>query len=380
MKGKDNNSFKEKAPAKGARYDGRALNAAIERLPGGAPKMAALLDAIRQADQAQDHRWRLWFRYDYACEATFRDDPPKCMPVVAEFQAIFEEHPDALGPDGHQAYLMIMQMGIDPIVGLPQIPLAQWEKLMEQYLGLTKRFNMARRTYWWQMCQFMIYVDFDKAYQYFQKFWKSGRDAISDCRACERSNAVRLSLLAGDREGAEEYAAPLKAGRVSFCADTPQKMWLAYLEDDYRRGDYAAAAPMAESLYRKGNKDRSNLDYVGAVLQCWAHTDLDRAVALCESCLVWSLGMWDQRLVYLFDKGAWLTFRELAKGMETVKLELPKEFPLWKEDGSYSTRALAEHFYSQAEEIARRFDLRNGSGWYRTDLELAGREPVTMPG
>ena len=66
--------------------------------------------------------------------------------------------------------------------------------------------------------------------------------------------------------------------------------------------------------------------------------------------------------------------------METVKLELPKEFPLWKEDGSYSTRALAEHFYSQAEEIARRFDLRNGSGWYRTDLELAGREPVTMPG
>ena len=187
-------------------------------------------------------------------------------------------------------------------------------------------------------------------------------------------------MLFRSREGAEEYAAPLKAGRVSFCADTPQKMWLAYLEDDYRRGDYAAAAPMAESLYRKGNKDRSNLDYVGAVLQCWAHTDLDRAVALCESRLVWSLGMWDQRLVYLFDKGAWLTFRELAKGMETVKLELPKEFPLWKEDGSYSTRALAEHFYSQAEEIARRFDLRNGSGWYRTDLELAGREPVTMPG
>ena len=44
------------------------------------------------------------------------------------------------------------------------------------------------------------------------------------------------------------------------------------------------------------------------------------------------------------------------------------------------TRALAEHFYSQAEGIARRFDLRNDSGWYRTDLELAGREPVTMPG
>lgn len=379
MKGKDSNTFKEKSPAGGKRYDGRALNAAIQRLPGGAPRMAALLDAIRQADEAQDHRWRLFFRYDYACEATFRDDPPKAMPVAAEFQAIFEEHPDVLGPDGREMYLMIMQMGIDPIVGLPQIPLSQWEKLMDQFLGLTKRFNLAHRTYWWQMCQFMIYVDFDKAYQYFQKFWKTGRDAISDCRACERSNAVRLSLLAGDREAAEEYAAPIKAGRISFCSDTPQKMWMAYLEDYYRHGDYKAAAPMAESLYRKGNQDRSNLDYVGAVLQCWAHTDLDRAVALCESRLVWSLGMWDQRLCYLFDKGAWLTFRSLAEQMETVKLELPKEFPLWREDGRYDTRALADWFYGQASEIGQRFDRRNGSSWYREDLRVAGLPPKTMP-
>ena len=32
--------------------------------------------------------------------------------------------------------------------------------------------------------------------------------------------------------------------------------------------------------------------------------------------------MWDQKLVYDFSKGAWLTFRELGKRMETVKLEL----------------------------------------------------------
>lgn len=341
--------------------------------------MAALLDAIRQADEAQEHFWRLFFRYDYACEATFRDDPPKCMPVAAEFQAIYEEHPDALGHNGAEMYLMIMQMGIDPIAHLPQIPMSQWEKLMEQYLGLTKRFNLAHRTYWWQMCQFMIYVDQKRAYECFQKFWKTGRDAISDCRACERSNAVRLSLLAGDREGAEEYAAPLKAGRISFCSDTPQKMWMAYLEDYYRHGDYKAAAPIAESLYRKGNKDRSNLDYVGAILQCWAYTDNDRAVTLAESRLGWRIGMWDQRLSYLYDKGAWLTFRELAKGMETVHLELPKEFPLWREDGSYSTQALADYFYSQAAEIAARFDGRNSSRWYADDLKAAGQMPRTMP-
>lgn len=379
MKGKDSNNFKEKIPVKGKPFDGPAMNAAIQRLPGGAPRMAALVDAIRHADAAEDHRWRMFFRYDYACEATFRDDPPKAMPVAAEFQAIFEEHPDVLGPDGREMYLMIMQMGIDPISHLPQIPMEQWEKLMDQFLGLVKRFNLGLRTYWWQMCQFLIYVDQERAYQCFQKFWKTGRDALSDCRACERSNAVRLSLLEGDLEGAEEYAKPIKAGRISFCSDTPQKMWMAYLEDYYRRGDYKAAAPIAESLYRKGNKDRSNLDYVGAVLQCWAYTDNDRAVSLAESRLVWSLGMWDQALLYLYDKGAWLTFRELGKRMEKVRLELPGEFPLWREDGEYDTGELAEWFHRQAAEIAGRFDARNGSKWYRKDLEAAGRMPRTMP-
>ena len=40
MKGKDNNSFKEKAPAKGARYDGRALNAAIDEFEAEYPAEA----------------------------------------------------------------------------------------------------------------------------------------------------------------------------------------------------------------------------------------------------------------------------------------------------------------------------------------------------
>ena len=366
------------------RFNGDALYNAAQRLPNGGPRMSALMEAIRQADAAEDHYWRMLLRYDYACQAIFHDDPPKAMPAAAEFNRIFDEHSGALyaaSQDGApEMHLMITQIGIDPIVNLPQIPMEQWEDLMKEFRALVQKYHEGLRTYWSQMCQFWQYVDRDQAYTYFQKFWKTGRDGLSDCRACERSLAVRICLLAGKRNEADVYDKPMEQGRIWFCNDTPQRYWLAYLEDDYRRGDYAAAAPMAESLYRKGNKDRSNLDYVGAVLQCWAHTDLDRAVALCESRLVWSLGMWDQRLVYLFDKGAWLTFRELAKGMETVKLELPKEFPLWKEDGSYSTRALAEHFYSQAEEIARRFDLRNGSGWYRTDLELAGREPVTMPG
>ena len=65
--------------------------------------------------------------------------------------------------------------------------------------------------------------------------------------------------------------------------------------------------------------------------------------------------------------------------METVKLELPREFALWQEDGEYRSQELADWFYAQASETAQRFDRRNGSDWFCRDLELSGKPPKTMP-
>lgn len=354
------------------KFNGEALKDAMEQLPKGAPKMAALLDAIQQADQAKDAYWQLIFRYDYACEATFRDDPPKAIPAAAQFAPIFEENPDALPEDGgSECYLMITQMGIDPIVFLPQIPREQWEALMEQFYTLVKRYHVGLRTYWWQMARFWQYIDKAKAYEYFQRFWKTGRDGLSDCIACERSYAMRMSLLVGDRRGADEFAKPMEAGRVWFCSDTPQLYWLAYLEDALDRGDLKEAEPLANKLYRKGDRDKSDLSYLGAVLRCWAYTDLDRAVALAAKRLDWTMGMWDQKKVYDFYKGAWVCFRELSKKMETVKLELPEKFPLYRMDGTYSVQELALWFHSQAADIGERFDRRNGSQYFAEDLAKA---------
>lgn len=360
-------------------FDGDVLESIIRNLPGGKARMDALLPAIQQADEEQDHFWRLMFRYEYACEATFRDDPPKCMPAAAEFHAIYQEHPEALKrrsfTGAMDMHLMILEMGIEPIIGLPQIPMEQWQGLMDQFYALVKEYHLGLRTYWWQMCQFWQYIDKEKAFEYFQKFWKTGRDGVSDCRACERSNAVRICLLMGDQAAADEYARPIEDGRMAnSCSDTPQKCWLNYLEDALDRGDLKQAEPRANALYRKGNRDKSDLDFIGAVLRCWSFTDLDRAVTLAVSRLEWSLGMWDQKLVYDFDKGAWTCFRQLAKRADTVELTLPEAFPLYREDGVYSPQALADWFYAQAEKIGRAFDARNGSDYFRKNLALAGRD------
>lgn len=353
-------------------FDGDRLDRNIKELPKGGPMMAGLLDAIRQADEAKDAYWQLYFRYKYACEATFRDDPPKAIPVAAEFAGIFEENPNALPENvGAEAYVMITQLGIDPIVNLPQISKKQWEEMMDRYYDLVKRFHMGYRTYWWQLTQFWQYVDKEKAFEYFQKFWETERDDLSDCRQCEQSYAVRMSLMMGDEKAAEEYGKSLKEGNIFFCSDNPQRYWQYMIDYAMNKGDLKTAAPLANKLARKGSRDRSDLSYMGAALRCFAYTNMDQGISLLKKGMEWTIGMWDQRKCYDFYKGAYVYCKELSKENHTVELALSKEAGCYQKNGIYNCSDLAEWFYRQAEEIGKRFDKRNQSDYFAKDLALA---------
>jgi hypothetical protein len=371
FKGNKDNMGKQKPKT----FNGERMNSQIERMPNGAPQMAALQQAIQQADAAQDHFWRLTFRYEYACEATFHDDPPKAMPYASEFSSIYEEHPDALPSEsGAEAYLMITQIAIDPIANLPQIPFSQWEALMERYMELIKRYNVGLRTYWSQYCQFYQYVDKEKAYAGFQKFWKTGRDGLSDCRACERSLAVKMCLMMDDRAAAESYSKIMEQGRLRFCSSTPQRYWLYYLEYALDKGDLKEAEKRANALYRKTRNEKTDLSYYGAILRCFAFTDLERGAALLDKQFPLTVRMWDQKLVYDFYKGAWCFCYRLAKERDTISLDFSEgDFPIWNANGVYRCSELADWFYGQAKGIAERFDLRNGSNYFTQNLELAGK-------
>ncbi len=353
-----------------SQFDGAGIETQILKI-ARPYRLKAIGDAIKQADAAEDLHWRLMFRYMYASEATFHDDPPKAMPAAAEFAQIFEQHPDALGPDGKEAYVMIMQLAIDPIVSLPQIPLKQWEQMMEQFWQLIKRYHIGHRIYWWQKCQFTIYLDLDQAFAYYQKFWKTGRDVLSDCRACEHSYGVKMHLLMGDYEGAEKCAKPIKSKHLWFCNDTPHKMLVAYIEDAMDRGDLTTALPYARQLKRIGHRDRGDLSYMGAVLRCFAYDDKATALDLIEEGLPWSVGLWDQKMIYDFYKGVWTVFHQIGKERETLHIHIPNQLAVYREDGTYEVSALEEWVYTQLQDVAGRFDQRNGTDYFAKNLEKA---------
>lgn len=353
-------------------FSGSGMMYQIDGLPDGTVKMNALSDAIRKADAANDPYWRLVFRFEYAWQAAFDDDPPKAIPIGAEFNAILAEYPDALPPEQKDyLHLVIMQNIVNPIAALPQIPIAEWKRLMDEFYTLTQHYQIGERIYWWRMANFWQYIDKTQAFAYFKNFWNSKRDKVSDCEACDVSHAVHMSLLMGDRKAADQYAKPLKNGQLMLCSDTPQLMWLAYLEDALRRGDLEEAHPLANKLYREGIRDKSDLGYLAAILHCWAYVDLDLAIHQIGMRLDWALSMWDQKKKYDFYKASWVCFHELSKKQDRISLPLSAAFPLYQEDNMYHTAVLAQWFYTQAEQIAERFDTRNGSDYFKQDLAHA---------
>ncbi len=355
-------------------FDGDKLIKIIHKLPRGKQRIEAFEDAIRLADGAKDTYWQLGFRSNYAGEVYLQDDPPKCIRAAAEFGPIFEKAPQEIQRNSAlvEAYLMVTQLGVDVMQSLPQIPMTQYEALLEQYNLLTKRFGMGRRTYFWQMHNRWEYADPGRALEYMEMAWKTPQEGdYGNCTACEYSWAVVQYVRMGRLEEARRYAEPLETYRFAPCENSFQRIWAAYLEAALDRGDLEEAVPLAQKLYKKGNRIRTDLRFIGPVLRCWGMTNFDRGLSLFSRRLEWALGMWDQKMVYDFNKGACVLFRRLAGERQWVTLKLPCEFPLWREDGRYPVKELADWFLTQTQDIGRRFDRRNSSRYFEQDLAAA---------
>ena len=114
-----------------------------------------------------------------------------------------------------------------------------------------------------------------------------------------------------------------------------------------------------------------DLSFFGAVIRCFAYTNMDKAVEKFQIGMKMVLGLWDQIKVYNFYKGAYVCFHELARTKDTVVLDMPEKFPLYQEDGNYNCNMLEQWFYGQACTIGDKFDERNKSSYFKDNMRLA---------
>ena len=100
-------------------------------------------------------------------------------------------------------------------------------------------------------------------------------------------------------------------------------------------------------------------------------TDLTKGVKLFEKHLDWVFTSKNPHSNMKFYIGAAAVFTKLAQKKDEVKLKLPEKFKLYKADGIYSTKTLAEYYQSKALDLINKFDKRNESDFYMKEYNYA---------
>ncbi len=352
-------------------FSGERINKAILALPEGKPRLDALQDAVAQADRAADPYWRLRFRADYICDAVYFDDEAKILPFCGEFFALLEEYPGVLGEPLEQlSCFLVAKRAAALCQVLPQIPMTVCEGFLERLAELTRRYGKGSRLYHNLACEFYLGGDLDRAAAHFEAFQKAKLDMQSKCRACEQSFMVRYALATGDWALAERSARPIFDGSMT-CHDVPWDTYHTYIEAYLDRGEIKKADPLVRQLSRGGIRDVSDTEYMGTLLRFYGMQNRVGA-ALLQRYLPWPLSLWDRGRQFYFYQGAWVLCTAGPLDRE-VTFYLPRQFPLWREDGRYRWGDLADWFYGAAADIAGQFDRRNGGTVYRDTLARTER-------
>ena len=290
------------------------------------PRRAAVnQEYVALADRLGLPRERISGRYDLAWAYAMGDDPAKALPVCAEFFALWEDHPGAVQgrAEGPSAAMIACYVA----VSLPQVPLAECEKLLERFHQQVQKAGVGERLWQLHACDFCLMTgDLAGAQVHLDRFRATPRDEISDCAACEASNAAESLLKMGRREEALETVRPVLSGAL-VCESQPWGVLSVLIHDALDHDDPARALAYGRQLARHDLDSPSDLVCAGALLRLSAFTAPERGAALLE--------------------------------------------PLYRADGRYACAALADWFYNAASEIAGRFDERNGYPAYQKALDAA---------
>jgi hypothetical protein len=71
---------------------------------------------------------------------------------------------------------------------------------------------------------------------------------------------------------------------------------------------------------------------------------------------------------FYFAIGAVLFFKKRSKA--TYKMNLPTNFPFYREDNTYNVQELIDYYYNFAKNVATKLDRRNGTSHYMDELNL----------
>ena len=202
------------------------------------------------------------------------------------------------------------------------------------------------------------------------EFRRRRRDFLSDCPACVAN--ANCGYFCGQRQwGRAMRAASPVLHQGLTCTWEPHRTFSRVLRPLLHLGRVDEAKTYHRQGYRLVSRAREFVRQQAAHLEFVVLiNELARAKGLLERHLAGALESveLDERFEFLLAARLWAD-RLAVRGTRTLKVRLPKGLPAPGADGKSDVGALREWFMERCQEIARRFDARNGTSAFQQHVD-----------
>lgn len=335
--------------------------------PEGDEKIMMLEEAVRLADTMSDVKLQYQAREAFIEAAYFGGVPEKALVAYAWCLAQFDRNPEQFW---EWRILWRYKWMVNVICDFPQI---SREQIYEMLDDMERRFRRAgyglRAVYKYRYRMEKFFGNREEAIRLYHLAEQTGKDDLSDCNACEADGRVNFSLYCGEDESALRLAESLINGREK-CRTVPHRTYSKLLVPLLRLGRREDAWQYHMRGYSMIKNERGMLDYLSEhFIFLSLYGDLKGAARILETHYSWTEKNTDVYERFVFYRGAWLMLdKAMEAGKKTLRLRMPRSFPLYDAEHEYDTARLKEWFEARARELAAKFDARAGNDYFTKTL------------
>ncbi|MBR1527672.1 MAG: hypothetical protein IJ642_00045 [Oscillospiraceae bacterium] len=341
----------------------------INQMEHGTARLETISQAIKEADDENQHYWRLYFRYQYMTESTMHGDNFKGLLCFPEYLKIFDEHPE-LEDDMYQDMMWAFKWVIGNLDDYYQISLDEVNHYFEEFKKRSQKYGFSLRTYYMKQVDFWLHTRPDSADVAYANFNHYPRSLNSDCEACELNFKMKVLLSKNDEKQALEVIRPVLEHQKS-CAEIPHVTYARLAKYYFMQKNFEEARYYADLCEKLISGKQEFLRETGWLLEIYSRMDSNRGWKLFKYSLAFFMECLNPAMRMEFARGAWRMMQSISAEMESVRSPLLGVLPVAPSGDGWNVQELADFFYETAHDISQKLDQRNQNAYYQ---ELLNQE------
>ncbi|HEX6074938.1 MAG TPA: hypothetical protein VFZ32_06710 [Micromonosporaceae bacterium] len=337
------------------------LLAQARKMPEGDARIAVLEDLVRHADASGDPRLRFDARMELTSAYQHGGETAKAFVTFSWCLAAYDRDPGRFTEPDDWLLRWQYKWTVAALKRFPEVPLDRSHRALEDMERRYLTGGHSLHAVYTLHCEVADHVgDLELADEWHRKWSAAPRDENSDCVACDPTNKVYHLVLRGRDEEAVAVADPVLEGRIT-CTVQPQSIQSALLVPYLRTGRLHEAREAHRRAYRSIRGNRDYLDDLGRHLYFCAVTGNEpHGLEILERHLEWLDRPADPMALLEAAGSAALLLRRLrdtGHGGQRVRRPGFGGRPPSEPD----VAELDDELRATAEDLARRFDERNGT-------------------